>query len=100
MKSKGYATLPEYAADMAAEYIHEFSDAEAEFVTDAKDFRILVDARKFESMVRDLAVSKPKFIGVQSHYGIPDGDGDARYDALVVNGTDLPLGFITTPAKL
>ena len=100
VKSNGYATLPEYAADMQAEYVHEFTFPEAECLTGVNSFRILVDARKFESMVRDLAVLKPNSIGVQSKYGIPDSDGEARYDALVVSGTDLPLGFITMPAKL
>ena len=100
VKNNGYATLPEYAADMQAEYVHEFTFPEAECLTGVNSFRILVDARKFESMVRDLAVSKPNAIGVQSKYGIPDSDGEARYDAVVVSGTDLPLGFITMPAKL
>lgn len=97
---KNYSTLPQYAADMQAEYIHDFDNSEVECVTSANHFRIQVDGRKFQNMVRDLAVSKPERICVQSKYGIPDADGGARLDAVIVSGTDVPLGFIAMPAKM
>ena len=87
----GYSHLSEYAADMQAEYVHTFSESEVLNPT-RRDFRILVDAVKFQNMVKDLAISKPNFINVVSK--------GAMNDAIVISGTLLDLGFIAMPAKL
>ena len=100
VKKRGYATYPKEAADMQAEYLHEFSFPEAECLTGVNSFRILVDGKRFESMVRDLAVSKPDAIRVQMKCAVADSEDKPSQDTIVVSGTDLPLGFITMPAKL
>ena len=89
-------TYTKSAVALQAEYIHNFSETEAEVVTSANHFQIGIDGKKFESMVKDLAALKPEKIGVQAKYA----DDDAiSQDVICVNGTDLPLGFIAIPKK-
>ena len=94
-KSISYSRVP-----MDAEYVHSFDADEAEVVTSAEHWKILVDGKKFQSIVTDLASSKPNVISVNAKYGIPDTDGDSRYDAVVISGADSPLQFIANPIKL
>ena len=85
---------------MDAEYVHSFDATEAEVVTSANHWKILVDGNKLQSIVTDLAGFKPNVISVNAKYGIPDTDGASRYDAVVISGADSPLQFITNPLKL
>ena len=85
---------------MDVEYVHSFDASEAECVTSANHWKILVDGRKFQSIVTDLAGAKSKVISVNAKYGIPDTDGNSRYDAVVISEADSPLQFIANPLKL
>ena len=78
-------------AAMNTEYLHTFTQAEA-FTPSHSDFRIQVDANKFQSLVKALCVSKPNRIRIRLKYGTPD--------VIIVTGTMLPLGFIMMPVKL
>ena len=89
-----------YSVDMDTEYIHYFTETEAEVVTGANHFRIVVDGKQFVNMVKDLSVSKPKFISVQALYADAESEVAPNSDVVVVSGTDLPLGFITSPKKV
>ena len=91
VKKFGYSHLSEHAADMQAEYVHTFSNTEVLNPTH-RDFRVLVDAVKFQNMVKDLAISRPNFINVQCKREMND--------AMVINGTLLDIGFLAMPAKL
>ena len=84
-----------YPVKMDAEYIHYFTETEAKVVTGANHFRICVDGKKFVNMVKDLSVSKPKFIQVAALYAVEESEVAPNSDVVVVSGTDLPLGFIT-----
>ena len=97
---KGSYNFNKTAVAMPAEYIHNFTQAEAEFVTEAKPIRIQVDARKFEGMVRDLASSKPEKIAVHALYGDSDNENAPNQDAVLVSEPDAKLGFILHPEKL
>ena len=97
---KGSYNFNKTAVAMPAEYIHNFTQAEAEFVTEAKPIRIQVDARKFEGMVRDLAASKPEKIAVHALYGDSDNENAPNQDAVLVSEPDAKLGFILHPEKL
>ena len=85
-----------YPVDMDTEYTHEFTEAEANRVMGDGDFRIVVDGKKFVNMVKDLSVSKPKFIQVAALYAVEESEVAPNSDTVVVTGTDLPIGFITT----
>ena len=82
---------------MEAEYIHNFSETEAECVTSANHFQIGIDGKKFQSIVRDLSVTKGKCINVQAKYAVKDDDNAPNQDTIVVSGTNTPLGFIAIP---
>ena len=97
---KGSYNFDKTAIAMPAEYIHNFTASEAEFVTETKPVRIQVDARKFESMVKDLAASKPEKIAVQALYGDSDNENAPDQDAVLVSEPDAMLGFILHPEKL
>ena len=85
---------------MEAEYLHEFTTDEAECLTSANHFRIRVDGRRLESLVKDLSVSKPKFISVQAKYAVDDDDDAPNQDTIVVTATNQPLGFIVVSKRL
>ena len=85
---------------MDTEYIHEFTEAETKRVMGNGDFRIVVDAKQFVNMVKDLAVSKPKFIQVAALYAVEKSETVLNSDVVVVSGTDLPLGIITSQKQL
>ena len=91
-----------YPVNMDTEYIHEFTEAEANRVTDFgnADFRIVVDGKKFVNMVKDLVASKVKTLYVQALYADAESKVSPNSDVVVVSGTDLPLGFITSPKKV
>ena len=84
-----------YPVEMDAEYIHDFTETEARRVLGNGDFRIVVDGKNFQSMVKDLAVSKPKFIQVAVKYGVEESEVAPNSDTVVVSGMDTPLGLIT-----
>ena len=92
-KSISYSRVP-----MDVEYVHSF-DADAA-KSKVEHWKILVDGRKFQSIVTDLAIPKSNVISVNAKYGIPDTDGDSRYDAVVISGAESPLQFIANPLKV
>ena len=101
VKKRMFGSSPSEAVDMQAEYVHSFDADAAECVTSANHFRILVEGKRLETMVRDVSSWKPNIISVELKKGIPDKDGEARYDAVVIAGTpNSPLGFLANPAKL
>lgn len=100
--SKSSFRMPtgQQAIDMASEYIHVFADTDAKYVLGEKDFRVQVDAKKFQNMVKDLAVSKPKYIQLNANSAVPSVDDDSTRELLNITATTSPLGFIAMPAKL
>ena len=88
------------AVDLEAEYIHHFTEFEAECVTSANHFQINVDGRKFQSLVKDLSVSKPKSISVQAKYAVRDNEDTPNQDTIIVTATNQPLGFIVVSKEL
>ena len=100
-KKAGYGTpTGQEQQAMQSEYVHEFSPSEVRCTTGVRPFRIRVDARKFQEMVKALVVSKPKYISVMAKYGVLDVDGEPAHDAVLVSGTELPLSFVTMPVEL
>ena len=93
-------TYTKSKVNMPASYTHAFSDTESDFVSEAKPFRIQVDGKKFQNMVRDLAASKPEKITVHALYGDKADDNAPNQDAVVVSEPDATLGFILHPKKL
>ena len=89
-----------YKVEMDTEYIHEFTETEAQRVIGADDFRIVVDGKNFQSMVRDVAVSKPKFIQLAAKYAVEESEVAPNSDTVLVTATDSPLGFITSNKQL
>ena len=51
-----------YPVETDTEYIHNFTAAGAQRVMGDGDFKIRVEGKKFQNMVKDLAKAKPKFI--------------------------------------
>ena len=102
MTAKPYNTsiYARSVAKIEAEYIHQFTPAQAECVTSANHFQIGVDGKKFQSMVRDLSVAKGTCISVQAKYTDKADDNAPNQDAIVVSGTNTPLAFIAMPKKL
>ena len=87
-------------ADMSAEYIHAFTETEARCVTSANHFQIGVDGKKFQSMIKDLMVSKPKNISVQAKCADKTDENAPNPDSIVISAFNSPLGFLTSPEKL
>ena len=100
VKKSAYSTLPQDAADMEAEYLHEFTFPEAECLTGVNSFRILVDAPKFQNMVKDIAALKPNAISVQMKYAVKDNEDAPTTDTIAISGSGVPLGVLTMPTKL
>ena len=90
VKKYGASTYANDAAAMDTEYLHRFTEAEA-INPSHGDFRIQMDGVKFQSLVKDLAVSKPNQIHVRLKHSDPD--------VIIVTGTKLPLGFFVVPVK-
>ena len=85
---------------MEAEYLHEFSFPEAECLTGVNSFQILVDAPKFQNMVKDIAALKPNAISVQMKYAVKDDEDAPTTDTIAIRGSGVPLGVLTMPTKL
>ena len=93
-------TYTKSKVNMPASYTHAFSDTESDFVSEAKPFRIQVDGKKFQSMVKDLAASKPEKVTVHALYADASNDNAPNQDAVVVSEPNATLGFILHPKKL
>ena len=93
-------TYTKSKVNMPASYTHAFSDTEIESVTEAKPFRIQVDGKKFQNVVKDLAASKAEKVTVHAIYGDKADDDAPNQDAVVVSEPDAKIGFILSPKKL
>ena len=98
VKKSIYATSSQDAGDTT--YVHEFSFPEAECLTGVNSFRILVDAPKFQNMVKDIAALKPNAISVQMKYAVKDNEDAPTTDTIAISGSGVPLAFLTMPTKL
>ena len=97
---KGGYFSPKTAVNMPVEYTHNFTEAEAQCVKTADEFRINIDGTKFQSMVRDVAVSKSKYIQMAARYADEENEVAPNRDTVLVTATDSPLGFITSNKQL